>query len=128
MYCGCCLGTAPGRLARLNDTLLPGHYALVPRQLAQDGVGPAEHFVVTASPGESNLARLEEATRGQLTRGGRIDFVANHDELQEAIGESAPRTEFWHLVLLLLLGLLLGEVVMTRRMVRGGYRQEASPS
>lgn len=121
-------GTAPGRLARLTDTLLPGHYALVPRQLAQNGVGPAEHFVVTTAPGESNLARLEETTRGQLTRGGRIDFVANHDELREAIGESAPRTEFWYLVLLLLLGLLLGEVVMTRRMVRGGYRQEASPS
>ena len=54
--------------------------------------------------------------------------MADHDELRDAIGESAPRTEFWYLVLLLFLGLLLGEVVMTRRMVRGGYQQETSAS
>ena len=65
---------------------------------------------------------------GRLAAGGRRDFVAEQDELREAIGESAPRSEIWYLVLLLFLGLLLGEVVMTRRMVRGGYRQEASTS
>ena len=121
-------GSGAGRLARLNDTLLPGHYALLPRELTERGIGPAEHFVITADPAEANLDRLEQATRVRLARGGRIEFVANHDELRDAIGESAPRTEFWYLVLLLFLGLLLGEVVMTRRMVRGGYRQETSAS
>jgi len=122
------VGRAPGRLARLTDTLLPGHYALVPRQVTADGVGPAEHFVVTGDPRESTLDRLDHVTRGRLAGSDRIDFVADQDELREAIGESAPRSEVWYLVLLLFLGLLLGEVVMTRRMVRGGYRQEAPGS
>ncbi|MBO51672.1 MAG: hypothetical protein CMJ69_12930 [Planctomycetaceae bacterium] len=122
------VGGSPGRLARLADTQLPGHYALVPRQVTADGPGPAEHFVVTMDPRESTLDRLDQATRGRLAAGGRLDFVADQDELREAIDESAPRSEIWYLVLLLFLGLLLGEVVMTRRMVRGGYRQEASTS
>ena len=97
------VGDSPGRLARLTDTQLPGHYALVPRQVTADGLGPAEHFVVTTDPRESTLDRLDQATRGRLASGGRLDFVADQDELREAIGESAPRSEIWYLVLLLFL-------------------------
>ncbi|MFP6700703.1 MAG: hypothetical protein VB861_03100, partial [Planctomycetaceae bacterium] len=116
------------RLARMSDTLLPGHYTLLPRQGATTTTRAPEHFVVTSDPAESQLDRLDESARGRLARDGRIDFVADLDQLRDAINKSAPRTEVWHLVLLGFLTLLIGEVLLTRRMVRGGYQQETPSS
>ena len=116
------------RLARMSDTLLPGHYTLLPRQGATTTTRAPEHFVVTSDPAESQLDRLDESARGRLARDGRIDFVADLDQLRDAINKSAPRTEVWHLVLMGFLTLLIGEVLLTRRMVRGGYQQETPSS
>ena len=62
----------------------------------------------------------------ELWKTDRLNFITGLSELNEAARRDAPRTELWHIVLFLFLGLLVSEVILTRRMVRGGYQQEPS--
>ncbi|MBQ19042.1 MAG: hypothetical protein CMJ65_18195 [Planctomycetaceae bacterium] len=117
-----------GQQVRLADTGFPGHYSMIPRRSkGRSGQSP-EHFVVNSDRNESSLQRLDETTRGRLAGSDRLRFVADQQDLREAINRGAPHTELWHLVLVLFLGLLLAEVTLTRRMVRGGYQQETGDS
>ena len=87
-----------------------------------------EHETGLAGLVDEPVSLARHRGHGRLARGGRIDFVADLDQLRDAINKSAPRTEVWHLVLLGFLTLLIGEVLLTRRMVRGGYQQETPSS
>src|SRR5690606_30442791 len=80
-----------------------------------------EYFVVNADRGESDLTPLDDIQRNSLTRDDRLAFIATHAELQKQLLTDTSRAEFWHLLLLLFLAILVAEVVMTRRLVQGGH-------
>ena len=113
-------------VAQLGDTRLPGRYTLRARQPAGRQVQPPQHFVVNSNRRESELDPLDPDARQGLSEGDRLNFITGLSELNEAARRDAPRTELWHIVLFLFLGLLVSEVILTRRMVRGGYQQEPS--
>jgi hypothetical protein len=114
-------------LARLNDTALPGVYTLAPqgwtpgRRRAE-----GEQFVVDYDRGESDLTPLDAIQQAALTANGRMQFVKTLDELKRDMYADDSRSEFWYLMLLLILGLLTVELVMTRWLVRGSHAGETS--
>jgi hypothetical protein len=133
-------------LVRLNDTRLPGIYELRPHSTtkahgqrpvgqAQRPVGQAqppveiarETFVVNFDRGESDLTSLNEAERGQLEAGNRMQFIATQQQLREQMFADNSRTEFWQMLLFVFLGILVIEVVMTRRLVQGGHVDVEEP-
>ena len=110
-------------LARLDDTRLPGVYRFGPKQERPglEGGGSAEYFVVDFDRGESDLTPLDDTERALLSKDGRLAFAESLDELKQKMFTDDSRAEFWYLLLLLFLAVLVGEVVMTRRLVQGGH-------
>jgi hypothetical protein len=109
-------------LARLNDTAIPGIYTLAPQGLAPgQRRTEGEQFVVDYDRGESDLAPLDAAQQAALISKGRMQFVKTLDELERDMYADDARAEFWYLMLLLILGLLTFELVMTRWLVRGSH-------
>jgi hypothetical protein len=109
-------GDALRRVAELPRTGLPGVYRAL-----RSGSGEAEYFVANSDRAESDLAVLDALDKTQLAGEGRMEFVSTVDEYQTATLADASRTELWWLLLLAVLGLLVFEVVMTRRLVQGGH-------
>ncbi len=124
----------------LNDTSLPGVYALRRKQpadeqrLAGKPVAPEkdnpakpvaapgrELFVVNADRAESNLTPLTEEQITSITADDRLHFIREGREIQAAASNELPRYELWQLLFLAFLALLVGEVLMTRKLVRGGH-------
>lgn len=120
------IGDRTRPVAQLGDTRLPGRYTLRSRQPAAGQERRTEHFVVNSDRRESELEPLAPDIRQELAEEDRLSFITSLSELHETARRDAPRTELWHMVLFLFLGLLISEVVLTRRMVRGGYQQEPS--
>ena len=120
------------RVARVSDTLVPGHYVVLPRDPGSHANSRIEQFAIipqaaaSSSPAhsESQLARLSPESQARLESGGRVQFVGDVDGWQRAVRSSRPQTEFWYLMLFVFLGLLIGELLMTRKLVQGGYQQE----
>ena len=136
----------PKRLT-LSDTTLPGVYVLRRKEpddigrLTRDASGktlpkraapglaikpPAaselrELFVVNADRSESNLLPLTEEQITTLSGEERLRFVQAPRDIQAAASKELPRHELWQWLLLAFLGLLIFEVLMTRRLVRGGH-------
>ncbi|REJ90601.1 MAG: VWA domain-containing protein [Planctomycetota bacterium] len=111
-------------LAELPRTDLAGVYRAHP----QGDENREEFFVVNFDRSESDLAPLEQLDRQQLAGEDRITFVDTVDEFMEATRGEASRTELWWLLMLAVLGILVFEVVMTRRLVQGGHESlEAQP-
>lgn len=104
-------------LAQLPSASLPGVYRAVSAADPDRG----EFFVVNFDRSESDLAPLEEADRQRLTADGRMQFVNTVEEFENATLTDASRTEMWWWLLLAILGMLVFEVVMTRRLVQGGH-------
>ena len=94
-------------------------------ELAELGDGNSVDILVIGGGITGVGIALDAATRGRLAANDRLTFIDNRQDLRDAISRGAAHTELWHLVLVLFLGLLLAEVTLTRRMVRGGYQQEA---
>jgi hypothetical protein len=105
-------------LARLRSALLPGVYQAVRVNRPQD---PPEYFVVDFDRAESNLAPLTDADRKLLEAKERMNFIREVSEWTAAVDDDSPRAEVWWIVLLAVLGLLVCEVAMTRRLVRKGH-------
>lgn len=118
--------TRPGSLAlRLDEALLPGVYTLVFAKKGAQDVGPRpEHFVVNCDRSESDLTPLDDKDRGLLTRHDRLRFARTTEELKQQMFADGPRTEVWRFLILLLLGVLVCELWLTRRLVRGGHAVE----
>lgn len=137
-------GEGPSQLLVLDDTSLPGVYVLRRKEPAdeqrlasQTDRKPAipendklakplaaqgrELFVVNADRAESNLAPLTDEQIASITAAERLQFIREGREIQAAASNKLPRHELWQLLLLAFLALLVGEVVLTRKLVRGGH-------
>jgi hypothetical protein len=121
-----------GQLLRLSEPPTPGVYRLVRRAGGnQDGhnVGRPEYFVVNFDRGESDLTPLDEMDRLALERDGRIAFLESRAELLKRLYDDAPQAELYRYLMLVFLVILVAEVVMTRRLVRGGHAEiEVTPN
>ena len=139
-------GEGTSRLLMLDDTSLPGMYSLrrkVPadeqrlagkaeadrKPVAPEKNKPAkplaaqgrELFVVNADRAESNLAPLTDEQMASITADERLQFIREGREIQAAASKELPRHELWQFLFLAFLVLLVGEVLMTRKLVRGGH-------
>jgi hypothetical protein len=78
------------------------------------------YYVVQADPRESDLAACNEADRAQVAKFvPGLTYEDKRDTLQDTLTASSQRQEMWWWFLFGVIGLLCGEVWMTRRMVRG---------
>lgn len=136
-------------LLALDDTSLPGVYVLRHKEPADEqrlmgkaeiGRKPAgpekdrlakplaaqgrELFVVNADRAESNLTPLTDEQIASITADERLQFIREGREIQAAASSELPRHEIWQLLFLAFLALLVGEVLLTRRLVRGGHVAE----
>ena len=132
-------GEGASRLLVLDDTSLPGVYALRLKQPADEQrlAGKAEVerkpakpplaapgrelFVVNADRAESNLTPLTDEQLATITADERLQFIREGREIQAAASSELPRHELWQLLFLAFLALLVGEVLLTRKLVRGGH-------
>ena len=103
---------------RLSDTSLAGVY-----QLMQPGdpQRPPQFFVVNADRSESDLTPLAAEEREALAANERFTLVNTVAQMAEQQTDDAPRTELWAALLCLVIGLLVGEVFLTRRLVQRGH-------
>lgn len=109
-------------LAKLDDTSIPGIYALVPAKDGQPVPGTAgEPCIVNFDRKESDLTALTQEQRDLLQGKDRLKIVTSLDELRTKMFANNSKAEFWQLMLLLMLGLLVVEVWLTRRLVQGGH-------
>ena len=104
------------RTARFAQTTLPGVYEM--RSAA--GAGKPERFVVNFDRGESDLSPLTPPEEQGLTN-KKIQFIADAEAVAKNATDQTAPSEFWWWLLLIVLGLLVFEVVMTRRLVQGGH-------
>jgi hypothetical protein len=110
--------------AKLGDTSLPGVYVFRPKATAAaraDAPAVREHFVVNFDRGESDLTPLDADDRRELAGDSRIAFVESHEQLRTLLFTDDSRSEFGLLLLFAFLGMLVFEVLMCRRLVRGGH-------
>lgn len=110
-------------MVRLDQTHLPGTYRLRKRPLDNEQPNPAhdEFFVVNFDRSESELAPLSDEQWAELTDENRLHRIETPEELFDSLETDSSRIELWHLLLLAFLAILIGEVVMTRRLVQGGH-------
>ena len=137
------------RFAELLDTRLPGVYTFrrtdddghkpagtttaktkkqsagkgqsgLPTNGKQAGDSRPEFFVVNFDRAEADLTPLDAASKGLLSKQGSVEFAENASDLKQKMFADTSKSEMWRLLLLLFLGLLIFETVMTRRLVRGG--------
>jgi len=101
-------------------TRLPGVYTVTQLDSEEDGLGK-QYLVVNDSREESDLTELSDTQTEFLTTDDRVTFIEKPDEMEgTAVGDEAPKSEIWHVLLLSFLAILVGEVWLTRRMVKGG--------
>ena len=109
-------------LAKLDDTSIPGVYSLVPERNGQPVPGVAgESSVVNFDRRESDLTALTREQREFLQGQDRLKIVTSLDELRRQMFANNTKAEFWQLMLLVMLGMLVTEVWLTRRLVQGGH-------
>lgn len=119
------------RIVRLDDTSLPGVYVFRHKTAEgkQDLRTPPEYFVVNFDRSESDLTPLNEEQQKALAKAEgadaeappRVTFVKNREELTTAMFKDNSRSEFWWVLMLVFLVILVFEVAMARRMVQGGH-------
>ena len=111
------------RLSRFDATQLPGRYDFRVRDQsnAKRRNAAVEHFIVNFDRAESDLSRLSGEDQLTLIQDERMQFTESMDELKAAMFRDDSRAEFWYFLMLVFLGILVFEVVMTRRLVQGGH-------
>jgi hypothetical protein len=113
--------------ARFDDTFQPGLYRL--REVVPGGAKPVaardELFVVNFDRSESDLTAITDDRWSELTADERFRRIEEPDEMFSAITVGTARAEVWQGLLLIFLLILIGEVVMTRRLVQGGHHETA---
>ncbi len=103
---------------RLSDTSIAGTYQVI---RPADPAAPPQFFVVNADRAESNLTPLAPDEREQLSDNERFQIVESVERLAELQAEGAPRAELWAGLLCVVLGLLVCEIFLTRRLVQRGH-------
>lgn len=138
-------GEDASQLLVLDDTSLPGVYTLRRKEPADEQrlAGKAksdrkpadekdklakpvaaqgrELFVVNADRAESNLTPLTDEQIASITADERLQLIREGRDIQAAASDELPRHELWQLLFLAFLALLIGEVLLTRKLVRGGH-------
>lgn len=110
---------------RFDGTWLPGVYEFRRVNPGGDvGAGAArgELFVVNFDRSESDLEPLSDESWTELTGTGRLRRIDEPAELFSALKSDSARVEIWQLLLFVFLAILVGEVLMTRRLVQGGHQ------
>ncbi len=103
---------------RLSDTSLPGVYRV---EKPDDPAWKEQLFVVNFDREESDLTPLTAAELEKLTEGDRFRVVETVSRMTELQAQDAPRAELWAALLCFVLGLLVFEVFLTRRLVQRGH-------
>ncbi len=111
-------GDAVRPLVRFADTAVAGVYRCVERGTTGQA---GESFVVVSDRIESDLTPLTAEDRARLSAGDRVRFIDHVDEIRQAMQEDESPTELWRWLLVAVLALLVGEVMLTRRLVQGGH-------
>jgi hypothetical protein len=105
-------------VAQLASAPVPGVYRAVRKSGPQDA---PEYFVVEFDRHEADLTPMSDEQRKRISGDNRVQFISTVEELEAAALADAPRSELWWLLMLLVLGLLVFEVAMTRKLIRGGH-------
>lgn len=121
-------------LAVLDDTFLPGIYDLLmdgpaadakavgdTKPQAAEGSVRLDRFVVNYDHSEDDMTELTADDRARLIVNDRLRFADSLDDLQQRMYGSESRTELWAGLLFLFPGLLMTELLLTRRMIQRGY-------
>jgi len=109
-----------GATFHCENTSLPGVYALNPKPGKETQL-KADRFVVNFDRSESDLTPLSEAQQKTLSEEYHLTFFKTLDELKQAMFSDVSETEFWRILLLIFLLLMVGEMFLTRRLVQGGH-------
>ncbi|VAX41189.1 hypothetical protein MNBD_PLANCTO02-2860 [hydrothermal vent metagenome] len=109
--------------ARLDETTLPGVYYLIQKNNSTNNKQALQKqsFVLNYDHKESNFTPLSDVEKETLSENGNLQFIQTQKQLQEEWLTDQSRAEFWHILLLLFLVILVAEVYMTRRLVQGGH-------
>ncbi len=114
---------------QLSDTRLPGIYELRPK--GQNARERGQYFVVNGDRRESDLAPLDDEAIAGMEGDGRLTFVEDVQDLKRQMFEQESPTELWPMLLLVFVGFMICELLLTRRLVRGGHapvqQQQTSP-
>ena len=78
-------------------------------------------YAVTDDPTESNLTPLDELGWETIAGDERISSIESMSELTARNQGTFARTELWWLLMCFILVMLVGEVLLTRRMLQGGH-------
>ncbi|HWL10562.1 MAG TPA: BatA domain-containing protein [Planctomicrobium sp.] len=98
-----------------RNTTIPGVY-----QFERAGESGMSHpFVVLDDRSESDLTPLSEADRKKRNDDYDLSSAESFRDVLTGTSIASPRVEFWWVLMLVLLGLLVSEAALTRRMVRG---------
>lgn len=119
-------------LIRLNDTRLPGVYVFAPKGVDPLKAKERQHFVVNFDRGESDLRLLGDDQLVQLTANNRMATIGQVGDLMDQMIDSEGGAELWRFLMIIFVLILIGEVMMTRHLVKGGHVvldnvQEPSP-
>lgn len=104
---------------RLDETWLAGSYRM--RRKGAKKSADDEHFVVNFDRSESDLESLTKERIASITDDDRLTLIEDPADLFGSLKSENSRVEMWHILLLVFLAILIGEVVMTRRLVQGGH-------
>lgn len=104
--------------AMFRQTTVPGIYRFHQRNGKASAPQP---FVVDDDRSESDLTPLTEEQWELLAKDGRLHRVQTMRDIRAASQQEAPRAELWWLLLVLVLGMLVCEVALMRKMVQGGH-------
>ena len=113
-------------LVRVDDTSMPGVYRLRRRDAADQQVRVAaapddELFVANSDRDESDLTPLSDERWAELIAEDRFRVIETPDDLLGSVREESARVEIWFGLLLIFVLFLVGEVLLTRRLVQGGH-------
>jgi hypothetical protein len=81
--------------------------------------GRTTYFVVQPDPRESDLTRCDQADREKVARLVPMTYADDLGQRDEVLSATSERQELWLWFLAGVIGLLLAEVWMTRRLVKG---------
>ena len=78
-------------------------------------------FVANADRDESDLTPLSEERWAELAADDRFRLIETPGDLFGSVREDSARVEVWFGLLLIFVLFLIGEVLLTRRLVQGGH-------
>ena len=117
----------------IRQTNRPGILRTTFRIAAQQGAAAADPaaqnstdaFVVNYDHTEDLFQPLQGDDRARLATNERVRFTESLEELQQRMYGDETTTELWTLLMFGFLGLLVAELLLTRRVILRGYGAEA---